>query len=144
MFCGPSTTPHSARSSSTTDPEHVLKSSLRWQIDESVTEDIRSSRTEVEAGSAPRDEAPARRKRISRREGDTRLGQAPSTESIEIRGYRFPNGEACRLSWNHPCIRVRDCDYYSSLTPLDHRDDWLYRISLTAPVAYQIISPSLL
>ena len=58
--------------------------------------------------SSPR-RGPARHKRISRREGDTRLGQVPATESIGIRGYRLPKGEACRLSENHPCIRVRDC-----------------------------------
>ena len=50
-------TPHSARSSSTTDLEHVLKRSLRWKIHESVTEDIGNSRTEVEAEPALRDEA---------------------------------------------------------------------------------------
>ena len=50
------------------------------------------------AGPAPRDEAPARNRRLSSREEDARLGQGPATESIGIRGYRLPKGEACRLS----------------------------------------------
>ena len=41
---------------------------------------------------------PSETQRTSRQEGDARLGQGPATESIGIRGYRLPKGEACRLS----------------------------------------------
>ena len=61
------------------------------------------------AGPASRHKAPAKPGRLSRRGGDARFGQGTATESIGTRGYRLLKGEACRLSQNHPSIRVRDC-----------------------------------
>ena len=55
-------TPHSARSSSNTDLEDVLKSSLRWKIDECVTEDIHNRKSEVEARRRREDRYPEKQR----------------------------------------------------------------------------------
>ena len=79
------------------DAETINSSKTQHRLGKLTTEIIVRGTSLSWTSSQGRDPSEKHR-RLSRREGDARLGQCPAMESIGVRGYLFPKGGACRLS----------------------------------------------